>query len=135
MVSSSGPRCPRRSESPPAGKRGEGGGEVVDDVEADPQLGSGLDAVLVDHDVGDPQDQQRRSDIADLERGEAGHGPPELPAQNGTNLKPQFPALAGGGQLRLPDRVDDRERGEQAGDDRDQDRGPNVEGGDQPERE
>ena len=98
---------------------GERGGEVVADVEHESELdgASRGRAPGASSSVG-AQDQQRRGDVAELERGDrrrtAAQAARAAPAARGCG---SAAAHARVGPWRRADRVDDRERGEQAGDD------------------
>ncbi len=92
-------------------------------------------AAVGGQDVGGAQDEQGGGDVADLERGEPGEHAPEPATQHRADLEAQLLAF---GDLREPglaDRVADRRRCQQPGNDGDQDRGAHAEQGDEAERE
>lgn len=85
--------------------------------------------------VGSAQDEQGGGEVADLEQREGTQQPAKLAVQDRADPDPLRAAFPRGGQPSVADGVDDRQGGEQARDDRDQDRGVHGEHRDQAERE
>ncbi|MDX6718449.1 MAG: hypothetical protein QOJ63_703 [Solirubrobacteraceae bacterium] len=79
--------------------------------------------------------QQRRRDVADLERADPHHQPSELAAQDRTHADAQRAALLDARARRAADRVQDRRDREQARNDRQLDRSPHAARGDERERQ
>lgn len=109
------------------GERGDRGRDVVEDIQPDRGLGGGIDPLTGGEDIGGPQDEHGGRDVPDLEGSEGGDHPTERPAQDRPDEEPQLPVCGGTQVPGLPDRVDDRGRGQQAGHDGDQDRRPDAE--------
>jgi hypothetical protein len=81
------------------------------------------------------QDEERRRDVAHLERRRGDEQRAEPALHHGPDLQPDGLSLASLAAWQMADRVDDRDRGQEAGDDREQDRRPDGEQGDQRQRE
>ena len=102
-------RVPSRSASARPGSD-HGGGDVVADVEPEGDLRGGLDPRPGVEEFGGAQDQQRRGDVADLERGMPAISRPSSPVQHRADLEPDRSApgaraaWSGGWRRRSPRR-------------------------------
>ena len=94
----------------PGGDAGQRRGEVVGGVEHERELDRRVVRAAGLEQVGGAEDQQRRGEVAELERSRRGEQPAEPPVQQRADAQADRLALAGGERRRVADRVDDRER-------------------------
>ena len=85
--------------------------------------------------VGRAEDHQRRGEVAQLERRGRGEQSSEPAVQQRADADADRLVLADGELRGVADGVDDRQSGEQPGDDREQDRGAHADQADEPDRE
>ena len=104
------------------GNAGECRGEVVGGVEQEPELrGRGVRAAGLEQ-IGRAEDHQRRGEVPQLEGSRGREEAAEPTVHERPDAQADRLVVAHGERGGVADRVDDRERGEQAGDDREQDR-------------
>jgi hypothetical protein len=111
------------------------GAEVEGGVEDEGQLDGGMVSVPGLEQVGRPQDQQRRRRVPELESRDGGEHSAQPASQHRPDAQAEGLALTDLRRRGGPDRCQHREGGEQARDDRGEDRRANVERGDEAERE
>ena len=114
----------------------DGRGEVVDGVQHKRDLDGAAVAVGGGEQFGRAQDQKRRGDVAQLERCRRRRtaGRADLRSTGRMRMRSGRRSRVAS-SARVPDRVHDRKRREQARDDRYQDRGANADDRDERERE